>query len=54
MEILRKTKEKHNAVRKRRHEYIAYQFVPKFNGSILVGTLLAGATPTEHTNPLEL
>jgi len=54
MEISRKTKEKHNAVRKGRHEYIAYQFVAKFNGSILVGTLLAGATPTEHTNPLEL
>lgn len=43
-----KRKKKHNAVVK------VYQFVAKFNSSILVATLLARATPTEHTNPFEL
>ena len=52
--ILRKRKEKHNVSWKERHEYIAYQFIAKLNGSILVATLLARATATEHTNPLEL
>lgn len=31
-----------------------YQFIAKFNGSILVASLFARATTTEDTNPLEL
>lgn len=40
--------------RKGRHEETAYQFIAELNGSILIATLLAGATSTEHTNPVEL
>ena len=33
---------------------VKYQFFAKLNSSILIATLPALATPTEHTNPFEL
>jgi len=43
-------KEKHKSIM----ELHMYQFIAKLNGSILIASLFARATPTEDTNPLEL
>jgi len=42
--------EKHKSIM----ELYIYQFIAKLNGSILIASLFARATPTEDTNPLEL
>lgn len=40
--------------KKKKKKKKEYQFLAKFNGGILVASLLALATSTEHTNPPEL